>query len=109
MSEEPKGDDHLGNLEVAGSDPVAGINRFAEEPMEHDTDEYELDEDFEDDKPWETFNISEDAWTEVWKQVQHVNIDAETIADLFNGVFPDGTQAAKAYACFLALSDDFDE
>lgn len=78
--------------------------------MEDYDEEYdELDEDLEEDKPWETFKISEEAWMQIWKQVQHANIDAETIADLFMSTFPDGTQAAKAYACFLVLSDEFDE
>ena len=69
----------------------------------------EIDEDLEEDRPWETFKISEEAWTQIWKQVQHVNIDAETIADLFNGIFSDGKDAARAYACFLVLSDEFEE
>jgi hypothetical protein len=74
-----------------------------------DHEEFELDEDLEDDKPWEAFGITEEQWAQIWKQVQHTNIDAETIADLFTTTFPNGVEAAKAYACFLALSDDFDE
>ena len=69
----------------------------------------ELDEDLEEDRPWETFKISEETWTRIWKDVQHANIDSETIADLFNHTFPNGEDAAKAYACFLILSDEFEE
>ena len=72
-------------------------------------DEYELDEDLEEDKPWETFGISEEEWTRIWKQVQHANIDSETIADLFTATFESPAEAAKAYACFLVLSDEFEE
>lgn len=81
---------------------------YDEEEMDDDYDEDEL-EDEEEDRPWESFGISEGDWIAIWKQVQHANIDTETVAELFLACFPSKSEAALAYACFLALSEELEE
>lgn len=76
--------------------------------IDNETDEYEEDFDEEleeEDRPWESFKISEEQWDAIWKQVQHANIDTDTVADLFLACFPDPVTAARAYACFSLLSE----